>query len=290
MTRTLPGGLLSLIAALALAACSPSGGLKLPGKPLGFDKSRLEAGVDDRFGGVGTCVIIADTKSGAEVYRYNSNGVCMRRLPPCATYEIANDLIGLDAGAVGPNSVLRWDKTPQPVSSWQQDSDLRTAFKESMAWWDAKVATTVGAQALKARLKAFGYGDKAAERPLNSFWQGPAQGGGLAISTREQASFLHRLYAGKLPVQPANLDFMKSVMVDEIRSGSTMSGKSGSCPSVADGSRQVAWWVGRLETPQHDWVFAASMEGGNENALPGIEIQERVKSVFADAGLWPAGA
>ncbi len=289
MTR-LPalGTILSLAAAAALSACSPDGGLKLPGGAPGFDKTRLEAGVDRSFGGIGACVEIADTRTGTGVYRYNSNGVCMRRLPPCSTFKIANSLIGLDAGVVNPMTIFRWDKTPQPVKEWERDSDMRTAFKESIVWWYQRLARMVGKPLYEERLKAFDYGNRAPDGPVDSFWLGPAAGGGLAISTREQAGFLHRLYAGKLPVKASSLDFVKSIMIDEIRQGSTMSGKTGSCSSVADGSRQVGWWVGRLETPQHDWVFAASMEGPNDNTLPGMEIRQRVKTAFADAGMWPA--
>ncbi len=65
--RSALGTLLSLAAAAALSACSPDGGLKLPGGAPGFDKTRLEAGVDRSFGGVGTCVESADMRKGEGV-------------------------------------------------------------------------------------------------------------------------------------------------------------------------------------------------------------------------------
>ena len=277
-----------------LAGCSPGKPVKLPIKlpgaagPAGpFDRDRLESAIDGSFGGTGTCVVLAETGSGREVYRYNSNAVCMNPLPPCSTFKIANSLIGLDAGVVNPQTVFKWDRKPQPIKAWEQDADMKTAFKESIVWWYQKVASAVGKPAFEERLKAFDYGDKTPSGPLTSFWLGPAAGGGLGISTLQQAQFLHRLYAGLLPVKPDSAAYVQSIMVDEVRGAAVISGKTGSCATVADGSRQVGWWVGRLKTPKLDYVFAASMEGDSDNALPGREVQARVKSAFAKAGLWP---
>lgn len=263
---------------------------KLPGSNVGFDKDVLEDTIDSRFGGVGTCVIIADTKSGHEVYRYNSNGVCMTKYPPCETYEIAGDLVALDAGLITPSQKLNWDRTPQPIESWQQDADLKTAFANSIGWWQARLAAMLGPARLRQALRGLGYGNSDLGPSLDSFWMGPAHGGQLGISTREQAQFLHRLYAGQLPVKPASAEAVEQVMTDETRGDATISGKAGACSSLSDDSRHVAWYVGRLKTPKHDWVFAASLEGETKNALPGVELQSRVKSAFAQAGMWPSGS
>jgi len=286
--RPLAFGLCLLLAACGQGVKSP---IKLPFGPSAakgaIDKDKLEAAIDSGFGGTGTCVVIDETASGHEAYRYNTTGVCDARLPPCSTFKVANSLIGLDAGVVTPTTVFKWDGKAQPIKAWEQDADMRTAFKESIVWWYQKVAQMVGKPAYEERLKAFDYGSRSPEGPLTSFWIGPAAGGGLGISTREQAAFLHRLYSGQLPVKPENLAFVKQIMVDEIRDGSTMSGKTGTCASAADGSRQVGWWVGRLQGPKTDYVFAASVDNQAGNALPGAEVRERVKAAFADAGLWP---
>ena len=284
--------IVTVLAALSVAACSPVGGAKAPAKapatgPSGFDKAKLESAIDKGFGGIGTCVILADTKSGSEVYRYNSNGRCEILLPPCSTFKIPNSLIGLDAGVVTPQTVFKWDGKPQPIKSWEQDADMKTAFKESIVWWYQRVAQQVGQAAYQERLKAFDYGNKAPEGPLTTFWLGPASGGRLGISTRQQVEFLHRLYTGRLPVKPESLQYVQSIMVDEIRGGAVMSGKTGTCASTADSARQVGWWVGRLKTADKDYVFAASVDAESENSLPGVEVQDRVKTAFAQAGLWP---
>ena len=261
--------------------------IRLPGAAA-FDKDKLEAAIDSGFGGIGTCVIIADTGSGRELFRYNSNAACMNPLPPCATFDIPDALIGLDAGLVTPQTVFKWNGKPQPVTAWQHDADLAAAFKGGVLWWFQRLAVMAGPSLYAERLKAFGYGNKLAGGSPDSFWLGPASGGKLAISAREQAQFLHRLYAGQLPVMPANAAVVQQLMLDETRGGVEVSGQIGDCPSLADGSEQVSWWVGRLKGPHADYVFAVSMDQPTGSALPAQEIKVRAKSAFAQAGLWPA--
>jgi beta-lactamase class D len=282
---------LGLLLIAALTACGPGGKIKLPfhwpGSKTSLDKAALESAIDNDFGGIGTCVVIDDTKSGREVYRYNSYGVCSGKMPPCQTYEIVGDLMGLDAGVVSPTARLKWDHTPQPMASWQQDADLKTAFANSIGWWQARIAEDLGHDTVKQDLHHLGYGDEDVGASLTSFWMGPSQGGQLGISTSEQADFLHRLYAGQLPVKPSSAQAVEQAMTAETRGAATISGKGGQCATLSDSSREVAWYVGRLVSGAHDWTFAASLEGDSKDSLPGIELEHRVKSAFAQAGLWP---
>jgi beta-lactamase class D len=121
---------------------------------------------------------------------------------------------------------------------------------------------------------------------------GPQSGGALTLTTEDQFAFVRRFYTGALPVKPQTAAFVQGLTVDETRADKTgpavMSGQAASCASVADGSRGVAWWVGRLKTPTRDVVFAASLESAN--APPGLEIERDLKGIFADVGLWPAAA
>jgi beta-lactamase class D len=275
-------------ALLTLAACdrakAPSDG---GGAPAGFDKARLEAEIDSHFGGVGTCVVLADTGTGRNVYRYGSHTVCMRQLPPCSTFKIPNSLIGLDAGIVTPATVFKWDGKPQPTSAWETDADMKTAFQNSIVWWYQRVARQVGKPAYAERLKAFDYGTEKPDGPVDGFWLGPENGQALLISTEQQAEFLRRLYTDRLPVKPSSAAFVKEIMVDTRYGGSTISGKTGTCPSNEEQSRQVGWWVGRIQSPPNDVVFAISIEGANNESLPAGELAIRAKSAFTAAGLWP---
>lgn len=273
--------------AVGISACSPAQKAVLPGTGKGpaINAEALNRLVDANFGGQGTCLTITDMGTGREVYVYGSNAVCMRPLPPCSTFKIANSLIGLDEGVIKPDEVIKWDGKPLAVKSWETDANLETAFKRSMVPWFQRVARQIGHETYAKRLKAMDYGSGDPAGPVDQFWLGPEVGGGLTISTRQQADFLHRLYSSQLPNKAASVVTVNKIMVDETRGTSVMSGKTGTCASLADGSRNVGWWVGRLYSPDRDLVFAVSMEG--QNALPGRELQIRLKSAFAKAGLWP---
>jgi beta-lactamase class D len=275
---------------VAACGCAPQAGSGRAGAAA-VDKPKLEDGIDRLMGGADTCVVLADAHGGDLLYQYGNPEVCMRPLPPCSTFKIANSLIGLDLGLVTPRTVFKWDGTPQPVKAWEADADMTKAFKDSMVWWYQRLARLVGHDRYVQRLKAFDYGDRDPAGPVDGFWLGPKAGGGLSISTRQQIDFLRRFYGGRLPVKPEAAAFVRAIMVDETRLDAkggryVMSGKTGACSTRIDGSRGVGWWVGRLETPDRDLVFAASVEAAQ--APPGQEVSQRIKDVFADAGLWPA--
>lgn len=274
---------------LGLSACAPrhaSG----PAASGGLDRAKLEAAVDQDMGGADTCLVVADTQSGQVLYQYGDATVCMLPLPPCETFEVVNDLIGLDAGVVTPTTVYKWDGSNQPVSAWQADANMAKAFKDANLWWDERLVQAIGHDQLASALARYGYGDHNLSGAPNDFWNGPQAGGQLGLSTRQQVDFIHRLYAGQLPAKPASVQAVEAMMSSEARplpggAQAVMTGKGGSCPSLSDGSRGVGWWTGRLVTPQHDVVFAASVAAAAQPS--GDDIADDVKNVFADAGLWP---
>jgi beta-lactamase class D len=189
---------------------------------------------------------------------------------------------------ITPQTTYKWDGSPQPVAAWRHDAGLTEAFEASIPWWFQRLAGEIGVARFQEQLKAFDYGNRSVGGPPTAFWLGPAAGGQLLISAREQAQFLHRLYAGRLPVKPQSAAVVQQLMQNETRGDSTISGQIGDCPSLADSSERVSWWVGRLKGPKNDYVFAISMDQPTGSALPASEVRIRAKSAFAQAGLWPA--
>jgi beta-lactamase class D len=253
----------------------------------GFDTGVLDAQLDPIIGGPDTCVVIVDTASGAELYRYGDHAVCNRPLAPCAAFNAPMALIGLDTGVIKPDTVWPWDGSAQPSEQWRKDANLASAFQWDTPWWWRRLAQAIGPDRFAQRLSAFGYGQG---RPVGdplAFWQGPAAGGGLFISSHDQAAFLRKLYLGQLPVSPAAARTVQGLMIEETRGDTTLSGLTASCPSIADNSRNLGWWVGRIQSPRRDVIFAMSIEG--QNALPGMEIRSRATPILVQAGLLPAG-
>lgn len=269
----------ALAAATLLSACTP------PPRDQ-FDHDKLNGDIDGAIGGLGTCVIILDTRTGQKVYQYGHFDICNRALPPCETFEVPASLIGLDAGLVTPQTVLKWDGTAQPTTAWQTDADLAHAFKASIGWWFGRLTQQAGTARLKSALDGFGYGDKNLSGPIDGFWMGPAHGGALGISPASQAGFMRRLFAGKLAVKPASVQAVEAVLDSETHGGVTVSGVGGSCSDEPDRSRGVAWWTGRLKSQTRDLTIAAVVEAAAPP--PGSDVGDSLKEAFSDAGLWPS--
>jgi beta-lactamase class D len=275
-----------LLASLLIGCSQPKPAAKVSADPLNID-------IDKQIGGLGTCVILMDAASGRQIYQYGHFNVCdAARLPPCATFELPAALVGLDTGAITPTTVFNWDGTPQPISAWKVDADITKAFKSSIGWWFARLSQKIGPDRFTQALQDMNYGDAKSDGPPQSFWMGPQQGGKLTISTRQQVAFVQRFYGGQIKARPEAAALLQTLMVADTRTDakggqSVFSGLAGSCPTEADGSRGVGWWIGRLKTPDRDLLVAASVVAAAPP--PGATIAEALKDAFADDGLWPAG-
>jgi len=283
MVQSLSRPLILLAAALALVACD-----KLPGRaPPGpvFDKAALEAGLDPSIGGPDTCVVMLDAKTGASIYQYGAPSVCNRPLPPCNTFNIPLALIGLDDAKLNPDEVVAWDGKPQPFKAWEHDVNLGGAWRTGSGWFFQKLARDIGPDGFRQQLSAFGYGQGQPIGAPEAFWQGPAAGGGLFISTAGQAAFLRKMAVAELPIKPQAIDEVWGLMADQTRSHVVLADIGASCSTLANDARSVSWWIGRMRGPDRDRVFAVSIE--SDKPLPGFEIRTRLIPIFAHTGLLP---
>ncbi|MEI9891971.1 MAG: penicillin-binding transpeptidase domain-containing protein [Caulobacteraceae bacterium] len=283
-----------LAAALALAAPLLSGCDRLPGagSKLGVDTDRFEAALDPAVGGPDTCVVIKDTERGTELYRYGAESACNRPLAPCATFQIPMTVIGLSDGKVAPGDVWKWDGKVQPFKVWEHDMGVAEAWRTGAGWWFQRLAAAIGPDRFKQQLSAFGYGQGAAIGRPDAFWMGPAAGGGLFVSTRNQADLLRKLAKGALPAKPEAQSQVQALMADVTRGQTQLFDDGASCPSIADSSRDVSWWIGRIKGPMvdgngRDLVFALSIESARP--LSGLEIRNRMLPILTNAGLLPNG-
>jgi beta-lactamase class D len=228
---------------------------------------------------------LKDTATGSELYRYGAESACNRPLAPCESFRIPMAVIGLSDGAVAPGQVFKWDGKVQPYKLWERDFDLQGAWRAGPEWWFQRLALAIGPERFRQALSAFDYGQgKPVGRP-DSFWMGPAAGGGLFVSTRNQADILRKLAGTRLPAKPEAQGAVQSLMADVTRGQTELYDLGASCPSIADASRDVSWWVGRIKGPDRDLVFALSIESANP--LSGREIRSRMLPILTRAGLLP---
>lgn len=250
-----------------------------------LDTDRLNAAIDRSVGGLDTCVIALDVKSGARLYQYGRYDICTEPAPPCETFEPVIAITAAEAGAASTTGVEKWDGSPQPVRAWQRDANLHDAFAGSVAWWFRKAADRVGATRMGEALRRLSYGDGATANLSGDFWSGPAAGGGLAITPRDQARFMRSWAAGALPVAGGAAAATMNALPVQTSGGSTLRSLAGSCPDAADRSRSVGWWMARATSPGRDFVVVAMV--ASADAPPGSEIGDAVTAALAEAKAWP---
>ena len=190
------------------------------------------------------------------------------RFPPYSTFKIPNFLIALDSGAVsGPEVILRWEPEKRPreehwPNDWARDHSLASAYKASAVWFFRDVASRVGSARYKAYLRQFGYGNETVPEGSDNFWLG----GSLAISPREQVTFLKQLGAGELDVAPTAVEALKAAALVSRHGQHKLFGKTGAGP--VDPTRMNGsfggWLVGWVERPERKpFYYAFYMRAGD---------------------------
>ncbi len=91
------------------------------------------------------CFLLYDLQR-REYYSYNRQRV-KTPLIPASTFKFFNSLVALEVGAVkDENEVLKWDGIERPFPQWNQDHDMKTAFKNSTVWFYQEMARRIGAK------------------------------------------------------------------------------------------------------------------------------------------------
>lgn len=186
--------------------------------------------------------------------RYNPER-CRQRFIPASTFKLLNALIALETGVVADaETVLKWDGTVYPTSTWNRDHTLRSAFRDSVVWYFQEVARRVGKERMQRYVDAVGYGNRDLSGKIDSFWLD----GALRISQEEQIDFLRRLYRGDLPFSERAMNIVKDIAVVEQADEYTLSGKTG---LATMGNTDTGWFVGYVESGSHVYFFATNIEG-----------------------------
>jgi beta-lactamase class D len=178
----------------------------------------------------------------------------LKRLAPASTFKIPHTLIALSVGAVeGIDEEFEWDGNRRTFSSWERDMTLAEAFETSNLFVYREVAARVGMDALAQSLRAMDYGNRDVGEDLTNFWlTGP-----LKISALEQCRFLLRLAAGDLPIEPAHVQKLRTLMARDMGGGVTLFAKTGWATAPEPGP---GWWVGWVEGPFGTAAFALSID------------------------------
>ncbi|MBD2164013.1 class D beta-lactamase [Calothrix membranacea FACHB-236] len=220
--------------------------------------------------GIQGSILIYD-RNNKKFYEHNAARNSQAFLP-ASTFKIFNSLVALETGVI-PNdvAVLTWDGIQRQFPRWNQDTNIRQAFKNSTVWFYQVLARRIGYERMQKFIQQVGYGNRQIGTPeqIDKFWlEGPLQ-----ITARQQIEFLERLQRQDLPFSQRTFDLVKDIMIYESTPNYVLRGKTGLATSVTP---NFGWFVGYLEQNNNVYFFATNIDIRNENDAPvRIEITRR---------------
>ena len=177
---------------------------------------------------------------------------------PASTFKILNSLIALDQKAVSDESqIIKWDGTEKTffgtkIESWNKDTDLRTAYKNSTVWFFVELAKKINRKKYRKYLRKCNYGNSNLTEKGFDFWNY----GDFGISPRNQIEFLIKLYGNNLPFSKTTVDKVKEVMISEQTENYTFRDKTG---WTKHNGLDIGWYVGYLQTSENVYFFATRL-------------------------------
>lgn len=220
--------------------------------------------------GVNGSILIYD-RNHKKFYEHNASRNSQAFLP-ASTFKIFNSLVAIETGVI-PNdvAVLTWDGIKRQLPEWNQDTNIRQAFKNSTVWFYQVLARRIGHERMEKFIQQVGYGNGEIGKPeqIDRFWlEGPLQ-----ITPREQIDFLQRLQRQDLPFSQRTLNLVQDIMIYERTPEYVLRGKTGWATSVTP---NIGWFVGYLEQNNNVYFFATNIDIRNDNdAQARIEITRR---------------
>ncbi|MGB5287447.1 MAG: class D beta-lactamase [Ignavibacteriaceae bacterium] len=178
---------------------------------------------------------------------------------PASTFKICNSLIGLETGVIKDEFfIIPWDSVIRQVSVWNEDHNLKTAFKYSTVWYYQELARRVGGEKMKYWLDKVNYGNADTSGGIDKFWLSSE----LRITPEQQIDFLRRLHDNKLPFSQRSMDIVKKIMIAKDTLGYVVRGKTG---WGEQDNINIGWYVGYLKTKDNVYYFVNCIQTTNFN-------------------------
>jgi beta-lactamase class D len=193
---------------------------------------------------------------------------------PASTFKICNSLIGIETGVIkDENFVIPWDSVVRENTKWNQDHDLKLAFKNSTVWYYRELARRVGGEKIKLWLDKAKYGNADTSGGIDLFWLK----GGLRVTPEQQIDFLIRLHDYKLPFSKHTVDIVKNIMITKDTLNYVVRAKTG---WVDDEKQIVGWYIGYIEKNNNVYYFSNCIQSTDINnkdiAKARIEITYKI--------------
>jgi len=247
-------------------------------------KSPVDAATVRRaFAGRQAAFVLMDAQTG-EALRVNE-ALCRKPLPPCSTFKIWNTMIALELGLVSSpdEPFYTWDGQKRFLDAWNQNLTLARAFAVSCVPAFQALAQRIGPERMQEWLDRVNYGDRDTSAGVAEFWLPRPSRKTILISADEQAALLRRLTLGELSFAPGRVAVLRQIMRVRATPKGELFGKTGT-GQLADGSANVAWFVGWVESgaDRKTRVFACVALG---EGLTGLNARAMVESILESGGL-----
>lgn len=185
----------------------------------------------------------------SDKYIFYNQSQFLQEFTPASTFKICNSLIGLETGIIkDENFVIKWDSVTRRIPAWNQDQDLKSAFKNSTVWYYQELARRVGGEKMKYWLDKSNYGNADTSSGIDQFWLT----GGLRITPEQQIDFLMRLHDNKLPFSQRSMDIVKKIMITKDTLGYVVGSKTG---WGEQDNKEIGWYVGYVEKENKVYYF-----------------------------------
>lgn len=222
-----------------------------------FAQSVKETRIPDKYLDGLTGSFLMFDKNANEYTLYNPLE-CEKRYSPASTFKILNALIGLETGMIhDEHFVIPWDSVPRSNSAWNRDHDLASAMASSAVWYFQELARRVGMQRMRMNVVKSAYGNMNISGGIDKFWLGST----LAISAREQVTFLRALESGALHFSPRSIEIVKRIITLERTGEYVLHGKTGFATNR--NGTAVGWFVGYVEKGENIYSFAFNLTSRN---------------------------
>lgn len=218
-----------------------------------------------------------------QIWLYTDSADAVRTTLPASTFKVLNSLIALETKVIqDENEVIAWDGTDHQLFGrsfplWNQDTNLKTAFKNSTIWFYVDLAEKIGRKEYRKILRAVNYGNHNLSEKGTDFWNY----GAFEVSPKNQIELLVKLYDSQLPFAQRNMDIVKNTMVSEQQDSMVFRDKTG---WTSKAGQNIGWWIGYVTTADNVIFFATRITDAVANANPNFASCRKTitKRILAD--------
>lgn len=214
------------------------------------------------------CFVLYDLKD--DKYIINNKERAEKEFIPASTFKIFNSLAALETEAVkDENEIIKWDGENRQYKKWNQDLNLKQAYKYSAVWFYQELARRIGEEKMQQLIDENSYGNGNISGGIDRFWLD----GELRITPMEQVRFLQRLYENDLSFSKRTIRIVQEVMIYDEAEDYTMSAKTG---WGFQNDTSIGWFVGYIEVDKNVYFFATNVEADE----PGEGFKSRIEITY----------